>query len=95
MMMARQYLNGINKMQNFFQKLQKYVVLTNILISCIFMTVIANKESTLTLNVEFYGLNRKEGFHWTKILAENKSELTKLSLVQWVLASFSQKGNQK
>lgn len=63
MMMARQYLNGINKMQNFFQKLQKYVVLTNILISCIFMTVIANKESTLTLNVEFYGLNRKEGFH--------------------------------
>lgn len=63
MMMARQYLNGINKMQNFFQKLQKYVVLTNILISCIFMTVISNKESTLTLNVEFYGLNRKEGFH--------------------------------
>lgn len=63
MMMARQYLNGINKMQNFFQKLQKYVVLTNILLSCIFMTVIANKESTLTLNVEFYGLNRKEGFH--------------------------------
>lgn len=63
MMMARQYLNGINKMQNFFQKLQKYLVLTNILISCIFMTVIANKESTLTLNVEFYGLNRKEGFH--------------------------------
>lgn len=63
MMMARQYLNRINKMQNFFQKLQKYVVLTNILISCIFMTVIANKESTLTLNVEFYGLNRKEGFH--------------------------------
>lgn len=63
MMMARQYLNGINKMQNFFQKLQKYVVLTNILISCIFMTVIANKESTITLNMEFYGLNRKEGFH--------------------------------
>ena len=63
MMMARQYLNGINKMQNFFKKLQKYVVLTNILISCIFMTVIANKESTLTLNMEFYGLNCKEGFH--------------------------------
>ena len=63
MMMARQYLNGINKMQNFFQKLQKYLVLTNILISCIFMTVIANKESTITLNMEFYGLNRKEGFH--------------------------------